>query len=295
MTVDAWIRFWTAVWVGWIALSGRAIDLVFCTTPAKPPAPPKNPKGAAEQPEGNAEKPAEKAGEEAANTPPEKAEMRKTTPTKGSPALRILCLVLAVGFAYGLPWTTRIAIAAAVAWTVTAVALGLIATRKPREEQPAKGGSGGEKQPEKEAPEPEQHPSELLPLAYVAVLLSEAYTEGSGVHLATLAERLTATPLMGLPATPWKTAHVRALLTRHGVRVRPGVRVPPTGGREGVHRKDFPPLPPTPSGHPVVAGVVAGQPNNNNASNTPTRPYRITDDPDNPARHHVHHVHHERA
>ncbi|MFJ9112999.1 hypothetical protein [Streptomyces sp. NPDC102283] len=290
MTVDAWIRFWTAVWVGWIALSGRAIDLVFCTTPAKPPAPSKKPEGAAEQPEEHAEKPAEEAGERGAKTPPEKAEKRKTTPTKGSPALRILCIVLAVGFAYGLPWTTRIVIAAAAAWTVTAIALGLIATRKPREEQPAKGGSSDQEQPEKEAPEPEQHPSELLPLAYVAVLLSEAYTEGAGVHLAHLAERLSRTPLMGLPATPWKTAHVRALLTRHGVRVRPGVRVPPTGGREGVHRDDFPPLPPTPSGPPVVAGVVAGQPNNNNVGNAPSRPFRITDDPDNPARHHVHHT-----
>ncbi|MFH9215457.1 hypothetical protein [Streptomyces globisporus] len=283
--MDVWIRFWTAVWVGWIALSGRAIDLVFCTTPATPPAPPQQPKSEAEQPAEDAEK----AREEAAETPPEKAEKRKTTPTKGSPALRILCLVLAVGFIYGLPWTTRIAIAAAAAWTVTAIAVGFIATRKPKGKQPAKGESDDQEQPKQETPEPEQHPSELLPLSYVAILLAEAYTEGSGVHLATLAERLTRTPLMGLPATPWKTGHVRALLTRHGVRVRPGVRVPPLGGREGVHRKDFPPLPPTPSGPPVVAGVVAGQPNNNNVGNAPSRPFRITDDPDNPARHHVHH------
>ncbi len=94
---------------------------------------------------------------------------------------------------------------------------------------------------------------------------------------------------MGLPATPWKTHHVRALLARHGVRVRDGVRVPPKGGREGVHQEDFPPLPPPPLGDPVVGVVVAGQPNNNNVGNTPSRPFRITDDPDNPARHHVHH------
>ncbi|MER6598955.1 hypothetical protein [Streptomyces parvus] len=288
--MDGWIRFWTAVWVGWIDLSGRAIDLVLCTAPAKQPAAPQKPKSEVEQPAEDAEKPVEEAGEEATNTPPEKTEKRKTTPTKGSPALRIFCLVLAIGFIYGLPWTTRIAVAAAVAWTVTAIALGFIATRTPKEEQPAKGESDDQEQPEEEAPEPEQHPSELLPLSYVAVLLNDAYTEGSGVHLATLAARLTVTPLMGLPATPWKTGHVRALLTRHGVRVRPGVRVPPTGGREGVHRKDFPPLPPTPPGPPVVAGVAAGQPNNNNASNTPVPPFRITDDPDHPTRHHVHHT-----
>ncbi|MGW1437234.1 hypothetical protein ACWD7M_18525 [Streptomyces griseus] len=276
--MDAWIRFWTAVWVGWIDLSGRAIDLVLCTTPAKPPAPPQKPESAAEQPGEAAEEP----GEGTEKPPPGKAERRKTTPTKGSPALRILCLGLAAGFIYGLPWTTRIAVAAAAAWTVTAVTLGFIATRKPKGKQPAKGESSDQKQPE-------EHPSALLPLSYVAVLLTETYTEGSGVHLATLAERLTATPLMGLPATPWKTGDVRALLTRHGVRVRPGVRVPPTGTREGVHREDFPPLPPTGPTPPVVGVVSAGERNNNNVGNTPSSPFRITPDPVNPVRHHVHH------
>ncbi|MGC5531589.1 hypothetical protein [Streptomyces sp. SR-10] len=267
----AWIRFWTALWLGWIALSGRTIDLVLCTTPAKPT---KQPTNAAE----SADKPEEEAGEKPKG---------KAAPAEGSPALRILCLVLAAVFIYGLPWTTRIATAATAAWVVTALALGYIATMPPEPGKPT--ADDDQEQPEEEAPEPEQHPSELLPLGHVAVLLSEAYTEGSGVHLATLAERLTATPLMGLPATPWKTAHVRVLLTRHGVRVRPGVRVPPVGGREGVHRDDFPPLPPTPSGPPVVAGVVPGQPNNNNASNAPSSPFRITPDPVNPVRHDVHH------
>ncbi|MFG3426161.1 hypothetical protein [Streptomyces californicus] len=285
MTVDVWIRFWTAVWVGWIALSGRAIDLVLCTTPTKPTAPQQKPKSEEEQAAGSAEERAEEAGEGTEKTPPEKTEKRKTTPTKGSPALRIFCLGLGLGFVYGLPWTTRIAIAAAAAWTTTAITLGLIATRKPKEKAPEKDESGEQKKPA----EPGPHPSELLPLEHVAVLLSTLYTEGSGVHLATLAEHLTATPLMGLPATPWKTAHVRALLTRHGVRVRPGVRVPPAGTREGVHREDFPPLPPPPSEPPVVGVVVAGQPNNNNTSNTPAPPFRITPDPTNPVRHHVHH------
>ncbi|QRV28792.1 hypothetical protein I6J39_16850 [Streptomyces californicus] len=282
--MDGWIRFWTAVWVGWIALSGRAIDLVLCTTPTKPTAPQQKPKSEAEQAAGSAEERAEEAGEGAEKTPPEKTEKRKTTPTKGSPALRILCLVLAIGFIYGLPWTTRIAIAAAAAWTTTAITLGLIATR-PKAKPSEKDESSEQKKPD----EPPQHPSELLPREHVAVLLSTLYTEGSGVHLATLAEHLTATPLMGLPATPWRTAHVRALLTRHGVRVRPGVRVPPAGTREGVHREDFPPLPPPPAGPPVVGVVVAGQSNNNNAGHSPDRPFRITPDPTNPVRHHVHH------
>ncbi|MEU5284140.1 hypothetical protein AB0G97_08985 [Streptomyces sp. NPDC020755] len=276
----AWIRFWTAAWVGWIALSGRAIDLVLCSASAKPEQPTKGPADAAE----SADK-AEEAGEKPKDdVPQEKA--GETAPAEGSPALRILCLVLAAGFIYGLPWTTRITIAAAAAWVLTALALGYIATMPPEPEKNAE--DDDQEQPEGEAPEPEQHPSELLPLDHVAVLLSEAYTEGSGVHLAHLAERLTRTPLMGLPATPWKSAHVRALLTRHGVRVRPGVRVPPVGGREGVHRDDFPPLPPT-GPAPLVVGVVsAGQPNNNNASNAPY-PFRITDDPTHPVRHHVHH------
>ncbi|CAM5366347.1 hypothetical protein SCALM49S_04552 [Streptomyces californicus] len=102
----------------------------------------------------------------------------ETTPTKGSPALRILCLVLAIGFIYGLPWTTRIAIAAAAAWTTTAITLGLIATR-PKAKPSEKDESSEQKKPD----EPPQHPSELLPREHVAVLLSTLYTEGSGGHL----------------------------------------------------------------------------------------------------------------
>ncbi|MGW1662921.1 hypothetical protein [Streptomyces microflavus] len=272
--MDAWIRFWTALWLGWSHLSRRTVDLIFCTAPATP----------AKEPA-----PTDTAGEEPENSPQEKPEKGKPgAPTKGSPGLRILCALLAIGFVYGLPWTTRITIAAATAWTITALALGYIATMRPEDKKPTaddvqEGGGEAATEP----PADEQHPSELLPLGHVAVLLNEAYTEGSGVHLAHLAERLTRTPLMGLPATRWETRHVRALLAHHKVRVRDGVRVPPKGGREGVHRDDFPPLPPTGAVPPVVGVVVPGQPNNNNSGNA--YPFTVTDDPANPAQAYVHH------
>ncbi|MFD7111477.1 hypothetical protein ACFWAF_14910 [Streptomyces microflavus] len=275
--METWIRFWTAVWLGCSAMSRRTVALIFCTAPAAP-----------------AKEPArtETAGEEPENSPQEKPEKGKPDTPKGSPGLRILCALLAIGFVYGLPWTTRITIAAATAWTITALALGYIATMRPEDKKPTaddvqEDGDEATKKP----PADEQHPSELLPLGHVAVLLNEAYTEGSGVHLAHLADRLTRTPLMGLPATRWETRDVRALLARHGVRVKGGVRVPPRGVREGVHRKDFPPLPPTESAPTVVDVVSAGQRDNNNVRNT--YPFTVTDDPANPAQAYVHH--HERT
>ncbi|MFF3034662.1 hypothetical protein ACFVS7_27085 [Streptomyces rubiginosohelvolus] len=284
--MGAWIRFWTALWIGSEKLTRRTVDWL-CNAKPKPPSAAKKP--VKEQPAKDS------AGGESEEAPGEQAEKPEKTAAKGpadaegSALLRWVGLAIALGVTKATPYTTVAAVIAAVAWVVTALALGYLAKKPEPEPEPESNDEDDDQEQPEEAPEPEQHPSELLPLSYVAVLLTDAYTEGSGVHLATLAARLSATPLMGLPATPWKTGHVRALLTRHGVRVRPGVRVPPLGGREGVHRKDFPPLPPTPPGPPVVAGVVAGQPNNNNASNTSGRPFRITDDPDNPQRHHVHH------
>ncbi|MFF4179667.1 hypothetical protein [Streptomyces sp. NPDC001750] len=135
------------------------------------------------------------------------------------------------------------------------------------------------------------HPSETLTRDDVALLLDTVYTEGSGVHLAALAKHLTGAPFMGHPAAPWATRDVRALLARHEVRVRPGVRVPPVGGREGVHRDDFPPLPSPGPDAPVVGDVVAGQSNNNNMGNASTPyPFEVIDDPDNPAAHRVRHL-----
>lgn len=295
--MEAWIRFWTALWMGSETLTRRTVNWLCNATP-KPPSAPQKP--AEEQP-GEAPDDAEEKPEEAAAgeqpTKPKKVAAkapakRQSADPEGSAGLRWVGLAIILGLTKATPYTTAAASIAAAAWAVTALALGYIATMPPEPEQPT-ADDGNQEQPQEapaeEAPEPEQHPSELLPLGHVAVLLSEAYTEGSGVHLATLAERLTRTPLMGLPATPWKTGHVRALLTRHGVRVRPGVRVPPLGGREGVHQEDFPPLPPPPHGGPVVGVVVAGQPNNNNVGSTPPSPFRITPDPVNPVRHHVHH------
>ncbi|MFF7012238.1 hypothetical protein ACFY9Y_22180 [Streptomyces fimicarius] len=285
--METWIRFWTALWLGSEKLTRRTVDWLCNATP-KPLRSPK--KDAKEQPEATPNSTEGEPGE----APGEQAEKPKKTAkepanAEGSALLRWFGLGVTLSVTKATPYTTVAAIIAAAAWVVTALALGYLALPPAPGTEQERPADDGQEQPEEEAPEPEQHPSELLPLGYVAILLAEAYTEGSGVHLATLADRLSRTPLMGLPATPWKTAHVRALLTRHGVRVRPGVRVPPVGGREGVHREDFPPLPPPPSGPPVVAGIAAGQPNNNNVGNTPVHPFRITDDPDNTARHHVHH------
>ncbi|MFE3485106.1 hypothetical protein [Streptomyces griseus] len=296
--MEAWIRFWTALWLGSSKISRRTVAWLRNAAPEQPSAPQKPAK---EQP-GNAPDDAEKKPNDVSGerpTRPTKAAAkalakRQPADPEGSALLRWAGLAIVLGVTKATPYTTIAATTAAAAWIVTALILGYIATMPPEPEQSvAEAGDkdeGGQEQPEEEASEPEQHPSELLPLGHVAALLSEAYTEGSGVHLATLADRLTATPLMGLPATPWATRDVRTLLTRHGVRVRPGVRVPPTGTREGVHREDFPPLPPTGPAPPVVGVVVAGQSNNNNAGNTPDRPFRITDDPENPHRHHVHHT-----
>ncbi|MER7696182.1 hypothetical protein [Streptomyces sp. NPDC096095] len=282
--MEDWIRFWTALWLGSAALSRRTVAWLFNSKP-KQTSPPKTTEPQ-DAPDDAGNKPEKTPGEQPPK--PKKTPAKEPADAEGSALLRWVGLAIALGVTKATPYTTAAAAVAAAAWVVTALALGYIATMKPKPEpEPTKNSKDDQEQPEEKAPEP--HPSELLPLPYVAVLLSEAYTEGSGVHLATLAERLSRTPLMGLPATPWKTAHVRALLTRHGVRVRPGVRVPPTGTREGVHQEDFPPLPPTPSKPPVVGGVAAGQSNNNNTGNTTVPPFRITDDPTHPVRHHVHH------
>ncbi|WP_069737426.1 hypothetical protein [Streptomyces sp. EN27] len=284
--MHVWIRFWTAVWIGSEQLTRHTVRWL-CNAKPKPPSAPKKP--VKEQP---AQDTAGGEPEEAPGEQAEKAPAKGPADTEGSALLRWFGIGLVLAVTKFTPYTTVAAVVAAAAWVVTSLALGYLATMKPQpqpEPEPESTDEDADQEQLEETPEPEQHPSDLLPLSYVAVLLNDAYTEGSGVHLATLAARLTVTPLMGLPATPWKTGHVRALLTRHGVRVRPGVRVPPLGGREGVHKRDFPPLPPAPSGPPVVAGVVAGQPNNNNASNISSPPFRITPDPHNPVRHHVHH------
>ncbi|MFJ9979673.1 hypothetical protein [Streptomyces cyaneofuscatus] len=288
--MDIWIRFWTAVWLGWSILARHAIDLILCTGPyAKKPRP-----KPAKAKEGEAQPGEAQPGEASAKAGRLDGD-EEADDSDSSVGARLILLGVTCGIVYGLPWTGYILTAAAIAWILTALVLGYIATKPPeqegeQQEQEELADSDQEQEPDEATEEPPadtRHPSELLPLGHVATLLAEAYTEGSGVHLATLAERLSGTPLMGLPATPWKTADVRALLTRHGVRVRPGVRVPPVGGREGVHRQDFPPLPPPPSEPPVVGVVAPGQSNNNNG-NAPRYSFEVVDDPVNPARARVH-------
>ncbi|MER6607365.1 hypothetical protein ABT282_15985 [Streptomyces sp. NPDC000927] len=162
---------------------------------------------------------------------------------------------------------------------------------------PAEGTVTAAEAPEEsvEAPPADQlHPSTTMTRDQVAHLLHDVYSEGSGVHLAALAERLDRAWFLGHPPAPWATRDVRSLLARHEVRVRPGVRVPPAGGREGVHRDDFLPLPSTAPEDSVVAVVAAGQSDNNNGNNTSTTTRReglvitLTDDETNPVRTHVH-------
>ncbi|MFD3654351.1 hypothetical protein [Streptomyces sp. NPDC058620] len=249
-----WIGFWTALWAGSSRLNHRTVDWLCAVKHA-----PKTPEVT--------------AGEQ---------------PTEGSALLRWVGLLLAAAVAKGLPWTTAIATTCTAAWALTALALGYAASLTDEDDQEPEqlAAEGGDpEQPTEEPP----HPSELLELGSLAQLLAHADTgEGSGVHLLTLRTRWSGSPVGGLPPAAWETRDVRALMARHGVRVRDGVRVPPKGGREGVHRDDFPPLPPPPLGPGVVGVVVAGQSNNNNAANTPT--YVITDDPDNPVRHNVLHT-----
>ncbi|MYV53134.1 hypothetical protein [Streptomyces sp. SID3212] len=162
-----------------------------------------------------------------------------------------------------------------------------ISTRTPSAKEHPDGDDDQEDEEQPDPPIPD--PADTLTRDDVGALLHHLYQEGSGVHLATLAEALPRRPR----GASWATRDVRALLTRTGVRVRPGVRVPPAGGREGVHREDFPPLPPTEADPPVVADVAAGQSNNNNTNNAPHPDPEIFQDPMSPHRWNVryHHRH----
>ncbi|MGW6459101.1 hypothetical protein ACWF94_24795 [Streptomyces sp. NPDC055078] len=176
----------------------------------------------------------------------------------GGVALRLTVIVGGAAFVKGLPWTTRIVVILAVWWLTGAIALGLRADRtQPQPEPDAVPEPEGEQQP---APAAEARPEPTRD--EVAALLHSLLGETGGVHLKTLAEHL--------PAGPWKTAQVRALLGRHGIRVRAGVRAPGADGREGVHRADVPPHPSPSAGAAPVAVVVPGQSNNNNADDAPT-------------------------
>lgn len=171
--------------------------------------------------------------------------------------VRLLGVGLGAGFTRGITGAGPLVTVAAVVWLALAVRLGLLAEpRTPEEtEQP------------KTRPEPTRNE--------VTTLLHGALQEKGGVHLKTLSK--------SLPNGPWPTADVRALLARHEIRVRAGVRVPGTPPLEGVHRDDIPPLPPRSPGDTVVGVVVPGQTNNNNtesdAGDDNREGFSITRDP----------------
>ncbi|WP_432247696.1 hypothetical protein ACRAR1_07045 [Streptomyces sanyensis] len=194
------------------------------------------------------------------------------------PLPRIIGLLLAAGFLYGLPHTHRILATLALAWIALALLLAHRATPRPA---PAK----TPEQPATQAPA--QSPADVDLDTLTRHLHALLQPEG-GVHLQALGKALGQTA--GKPPVP--TKDVRALCARHGVRVRAGVRVPGAGGREGIHRDDIPPLPTPTTGTPLEGVVVPGQSNNNNGNNTPTGPpgegHTITQDPHNPHRWNVH-------
>ncbi len=98
---------------------------------------------------------------------------------------------------------------------------------------------------------------------------------GRGVLLTALRQRLQLAD----------TRAVRALLAQHSIPTRPGVRAE-GGNGPGVHRDDFPPLPPSPDTSPV--GVVSPGQRTNNNEPTPEpwsarelqQGFRIVPDPD---------------
>ncbi|MEV7413529.1 hypothetical protein AB0O04_37635, partial [Streptomyces althioticus] len=110
----------------------------------------------------------------------------------------------------------------------------------------------GKKAPEDTAEEAPEEPRPEPSHDDLVRALHDLVGPGRGVLLTALRERLQ------LP----DTKAVRALLAQHSIPTRPGVRT--VGGNgPGIHRDDFPPLPPSPD-TPPVGGVVAGHDANNN-------------------------------
>ncbi|MFC8520791.1 hypothetical protein [Streptomyces sp. NPDC057257] len=192
----------------------------------------------------------------------------------GAVVLKLLAVFAAAGFIKGLPWTTYIVSVLAQAWLFTAVYLGL---RLPDPTKPNKATAKAEQQ-DQEAEQDQEAPKEAAQPSHTDVVtaLHTLLKDTGGVHLQDLAK--------ALPHGPWKTGDVRSLLASHSIRVRPGVRVPGVGPREGVHRDDVPPLPHPDEPTPAVADVGAGHSDNNNGNNTEPE---IVQDEDNPQRWHV--------
>lgn len=189
------------------------------------------------------------------------------------PAARLTGLILGAGVIYGLPFTWRILGLTAALWLALAIVLGrrVTTSSKPKEkdkEQPAKA--------------PKRTIADVTRDETVTALHALLKPSG-GVQLKTLGAHLA----KGLGAGPVRTREVRALLTRHGISTRAGVRVPGESGREGVHRDDVPPLSSPAPGAPLEGVVVAGQGNNNNGNNSSGEGLSITQDTSNPSRWHV--------
>jgi hypothetical protein len=156
----------------------------------------------------------------------------------GGPVPRLLALVLAAGFAKGLPVTSHLLALGAAGWLGTAITLGL------RAPDPTAAQAPPEPPQEKPADEPSLPTPEQLAEALHKVADPHA-------HLAAVATALDTS-----------TDRVREALTAAGIPVSGGVRM---GGRvsTGVKAGHFPPLP-TPAPDGDVAVVDAGQSNNNN-------------------------------
>ncbi|MFI2184600.1 hypothetical protein [Streptomyces sioyaensis] len=205
----------------------------------------------------------------------------------GGAVLRLFVIVLAAGFAKGLPFTTALCWLAALAWLGLAIHLGLrqAAAEEAAKNKPKASTADAEStettEPPAAATGAPKTPDAAPTRDDVTRLLHNLLGDTGGVHLSALAK--------ALPGGPWPTRKVRALLSANGTRVRAGVRGPTGAVREGVHRDDIPnPTTPT-EGTPTGTAVAAGQSNNNNDNNTEPGPaFTVTDDPDNPARSHVH-------
>ncbi|MFD8774522.1 hypothetical protein [Streptomyces sp. NPDC059916] len=140
--------------------------------------------------------------------------------------------------------------------------------RKGREQTPAAGlakdSASSPDEPAGGTPGPSPEHADQTPVepsrGDLILALHHHVGESSGVLLTTL--RI----YCALP----NTRAVRRVLGEAGIRVREGVRAGPGSG-PGVHRQDFPPLPPR-QALPQGAGVVAGESANANANNAANGP-----------------------
>ncbi|MER5482935.1 hypothetical protein ABT024_06925 [Streptomyces sp. NPDC002812] len=169
---------------------------------------------------------------------------------------RLLAVVLAAGFAKGLPWTGRIVSVAAAGWVVTALALGY---RTPVD------GTGGKAE---EGP------------VLAPVLVARALHQVAAPN----AQLQPTADVLGVPVPT-----LRRALQEMGVPVARGVRQKGRRVSTGVKAADLPALPAVDA--VAMEGVLTS---NNNTGNTSTDPshkgfvgpysFRVVDDPANPVR-----------